>query len=167
ALSMGGAERQRTLAMRRSGGAFRSQVGWLVIGEGVVLALLGAGIGVPLGVLWVKLLSYFFDAFFVAGVVISWGGIVFGVLGSVATALLASFMPAWSAMRVDPLEAMAPLAVAPPSRPPLLAALAGLLLVAIDPLLFFGPVETAIRALGFSNPPDVTRAVKLYAHFGL
>src|SRR4051812_31992043 len=167
ALSMGVAERQRTLAMLRAVGAFRAQIGWLVIGEGVVLALLGAAIGVPLGAFWVKTLSYFFDAFFVAGVVISWGGIVFGVLGSVATALLASLLPAWSATRVDPLEAMAPLAAAPPSRPPLLAALAGLALVSIDPVLFFGPVETAVRTLGFSNPVEVTRAVKLYAHFGL
>src|SRR5688500_5659185 len=106
ALSMGVAERQRTLAMLRAVGAFKAQIGWLVVGEGIILAALGAAVGVPLGVLWVKLTAHFFPTFFVAGVVVSWGGILYGVLGSVGAALLASFLPAWSAMRVDPLEAM-------------------------------------------------------------
>jgi putative ABC transport system permease protein len=167
ALSMGVAERQRTLAMLRAVGAHKAQIGWLVIGEGIVVALIGAAIGVPLGVVWVTLLSVMFPTFFVAGVVLSWGGIVFGVIGSIAAALLASLLPAWSATRVDPLEAMSPLAAPPPTGPPLLASLAGLLLVCIDPLLFFGPVEPLVRALGFANPPEATRAVRFYAHFGL
>src|SRR3954453_2864045 len=63
ALSMGVTERQRTLAMLGAVGAFRSQVGWLVVGEGLALAAVGAVLGVPLGILWVKVLSYFFDTF--------------------------------------------------------------------------------------------------------
>lgn len=166
-LSMGVAERQRTLAMLRAVGAFKAQVGWLVVGEGIILATIGAAVGVPLGIFWVQVLSHLFDAFFVAGVVVSWGGVLFGALGSVAAALVASFLPAWSAMRVDPLEAMSPLAAAPAGGPPLWATVFGLLLVSIDPLLFFGPVEPLVRALGASDPVETARAVKFYIHFAL
>jgi putative ABC transport system permease protein len=167
ALSMGVAERQRTLAMLRAVGAYRAQIGWLVVGEGILLAVFGALVGVPLGIFWVKVLSYYFDAFFIAGLVVSWGGVVFGVLGSVATALLASFLPAWSAMRVDPIEAMSPLAAAPSAGPPIFATLLGLLLISIDPLLFFGPVEPVFRLLGASDPDQVARLFSFYAHFAL
>ena len=167
ALSMGVAERQRTLAMLRAVGAHKAQIGWIVVGEGLLLALLGAAVGVPLGVLWVKVLSVWFEAFFVAGVVISWGGIVFGVIGSVATALLASFLPAWSAMRVDPIEAMSPLAAPPAKGPPILATVLGLLLISIDPFLFFGPVDRMIAALGPADPEGTVRLVIFYLHFGL
>ena len=167
ALSMGVAERQRTLAMLRAVGAYRAQIGWLVIGEGVMLGVVGAAVGVPLGILWVRLLSYLFETFFIAGVVISWGGVVFGVIGSIATALLASFLPAWSAMRVDPIEAMSPLAAPPPAGPPILASIAGLLLVLIDPLLFFGPVDSIVGAMGFADPVEAARNVKFFAHFAV
>jgi putative ABC transport system permease protein len=118
----------------------------------------------------VKVTAYLFPAFFVAGVVASWGGVIFGILGSVGAALLASFLPAWSAMRVDPLEAMAPLAAPPAKGPPVLATLLGLLLIAIDPLLFFGPVDAAVRALGFDDPAEAAEAARLfkfYAHFAI
>ena len=142
ALSMGVAERQRTLAMLRAVGAFRSQIGWLVIGEGVLFALVGAAVGIPLGVFWVRMLSLMFHEFFVAGVVVSWGGVVFGAAGSIAAALLASFLPAWSAMRVDPLEAMSPLASSGASRFPWKLALVGFALIFVDSFLMFGPRST-------------------------
>src|SRR5206468_527228 len=141
----------------------KAQVGWLVVGEGLMLAAVGAAVGVPLGIFWVKLLSHLFEVFFVAGVVISWGGVLFGTVGSVTAALLASFLPAWSAMRVDPLEAMSPLANAPPAGPPMTATLLGLLLVSIDPLLFHGPVMPLMRALGAHDPLEASRALKFYA----
>src|SRR6185436_18685262 len=57
ALSMGVAERQRTLAMLRAIGMQRAQLGRLVVGEGLLLAAVGVIIGVPLGLLWVLILS--------------------------------------------------------------------------------------------------------------
>src|SRR3712207_9344065 len=48
-LSMGVTERQRTLAMLRAVGALRGQVAALVVGEGLLLALAGGAVGVPLG----------------------------------------------------------------------------------------------------------------------
>jgi putative ABC transport system permease protein len=55
ALSMGVAERSRTLAMLRAIGAFRGQIGRLVVLEGVVLAIIGGVAGVPLGWFWTLL----------------------------------------------------------------------------------------------------------------
>ena len=55
-LSMGVSERQRTLAMLRAVGAFRSQLGILVVIEGILLAAIGVAVGIPLGMLWTKII---------------------------------------------------------------------------------------------------------------
>lgn len=167
ALSMGVAERQRTLAMLRAVGAFRGQVGWLVVLEGLALAVAGVVVGVPLGWAWVEILAAMYGDVFAAGVVPSWGGILFGSLGSVLAALAASFLPAWSAMRVSPLEAMSPQAGPTDTRAPWVATLCGLVLISIDPLLFFGPVERIAAFLGSADPGQAARVVRFYAHFGL
>ena len=169
ALSMGVAERQRTLAMLRAVGAQRSQVGWLVVAEGLLLAALGAAVGVPLGWAWVKMLAWWHAELniFSAGVVLDRGGVLFGTVGTVAAALAASLLPAVSATRVDPLEAMAPLSKPPSRRPPLVSAAFGLLLAAIDPLLLFGPVEPVVRSLGFDRPDEAARLFIFYAHFAI
>ena len=109
ALSMGVSERQRSLAMLRAVGAFKSQIAGLVIFEGLLLAFVGLCIGVPAGWFWIKALATFFPDVFISGVVVSWGGVIFGVCGTLLTALMASLLPAWNATRVDPLEAMSPL----------------------------------------------------------
>ncbi|HSV14577.1 MAG TPA: ABC transporter permease, partial [Tepidisphaeraceae bacterium] len=61
ALSMGVTERSRMLAMLRAIGAVRWQIGRLVIAEGLLLASIGVAIGVPLGWVWIKLLSLRFE----------------------------------------------------------------------------------------------------------
>ncbi len=147
-LSMGVSERQRTLAMMRAIGAFKSHLARLVLLEGAILAVAGVVIGVPLGILFVRLLAWGFDSIFTAGVVTSWGGIAFACGGSILAALLASLLPAWSATRVDPLEAMSPLASAPRSRLPWKFALVGLVLVLIDPILVLAPLGKSISFFG-------------------
>jgi putative ABC transport system permease protein len=161
ALSMGVTERQRTLAMLRAIGMERSRVGWLVVIEGVILAALGVAIGVPLGLLWVRILVSLPAArdILTAGMAISWGGIAFGAIGSMLAALAASFLPAWSAMRARPLEAMAPLATSHAHRVPWGAACAGLLLICVDTILMFGPVDWLFGS------PDTARAARFYGHF--
>ena len=163
ALSMGVAERQRTLAMLRAIGMHKAQVGRLVVAEGMMLALAGVMVGVPLGVLWVVILTSLpqFAEILAAGLIISWGGIALGALGSIAAALAASLLPAWNAMRVTPLEAMAPLAAPPASRVPWKLTIAGLLLASIDSFLIFGPVNWLIPS------PDIERAVRFYGHFAI
>ncbi|MGB7161138.1 MAG: FtsX-like permease family protein, partial [Tepidisphaeraceae bacterium] len=73
-------------------------------------------------------------------------------------ALAASFLPAMSAMRAKPLEAMSPLAASRTNALPWRAALAGLILIAIDPFLMFGPM---------TGSPDVARVIRFYGHFAL
>jgi putative ABC transport system permease protein len=134
-LSMGVAERTRSLAMLRAVGADRAQIGQLVVMEGGILAAFGALVGVPLGILWTHLLAWFHETLFSAGVVISHGGVAYAAAGMIAAAIVASFMPAWIAMRIKPLDAMAPLGQPTQPRKMLLAAGLGLLLLAVDPLI--------------------------------
>jgi putative ABC transport system permease protein len=152
ALSMGVTERQRTLAMMRAIGAYRSQLGRLVIIEGIVLAAAGVIAGIPLGMLWTKITVWRFPDLFAAGMTISPGGLLLASLGSIVAALLASFLPAWQAMRVSPLEAMTPLAAPQSMSGIVIFAVLGLFLVALDPLIMYGPL-----------PRDVV----FYAHFAL
>ena len=161
ALSMGVTERSRTLAMLRAIGAGRGQVARLVVTEGMLLAVIGVAVGVPLGYLWLFLVHLKFRAAIPGGVTLSWGGVLFAGGTSAAAALAASLLPAWWATRVDPLEAMAPSAAPPrPGRGPLLAAAVGALLVCVDPALLFGPWD---RFLSVAH----LRAAKIDAHFAL
>lgn len=152
-LSMGVTERQRMLAMLRAIGTHRRQIAGLVVFEGLLLASSGVIVGVPLGVLWIKILAAWKSEYFSAGAVLSHGGILFGSLGSLLTALLASILPAWTAMRLDPVEGMTAAGQLPRARTPILAAIAGLILVSVDPFLIFFP--------GLSGD------LRFYGHFAL
>src|SRR5258706_2749107 len=138
-LSMGVTERQRTLAMLRAIGATRDQIARIVILEGVLLSVLGILLGVVLGWIWVMILTTWKHEFFTAGAVMSWGGIALGTLGSMATALAASLLPAWSAGRVDPVEGMTAVGQASAAPFPKWSALVGLVLIAVDPLFTMLP----------------------------
>src|SRR5439155_11661260 len=149
-LSMGVSERQRTLAMLRAVGAFRSQLGILVVIEGIILASVGVIVGIPLGMLWTKIIVWRFPDLFAAGMTISRGGLLLASAGSIGAALVASFLPAFSAMRVSPLEAMTPLASQTTMLSPILCAIAGIGLIAIDPFLMLGPLN---RNVAVGGPP--------------
>ena len=167
ALSMGVTERQRSLAMLRAVGAVKSQIAGLVIFEGMLLALIGICIGVPLGYTWIKILATWFHRMFTAGVIVSWGGVALGVGGSLLAALAASLLPAWNATRVDPLEAMSPLSNQASRRPPLGFASIGLVLIAIDPFVLLGPMLSIVRLFGAEDPIQRTRQIRLVLHFAI
>ena len=152
-LSMGVTERQRTLAMLRAIGAYRSQIGRMVVGEGFLLGTFGALSGVPLGLLWTWILVKWKRDFFTAGVIIDWVGVGAAVVVSALAAVISGILPAWSASRVSPLEAMTPLARPTTVRTPLVSAAIGLLLISLDPLL--------IHVL------PISRDVKFYGHFAI
>jgi len=149
----------------RAVGAFKSQIAGLVIFEGVLIAAIGAIVGVGLGTLFVHLLVWKFNKLFYAGVVMSWGGILFGMLGSIIAALAASLLPAWTASRVSPLEALSPLAVISKRSLPSACAAIGLALIAIDPLILHGPTEKVLAMLGFASPQSTVRVLRFYSHF--
>lgn len=148
ALSMGVGERQRTLAMLRAIGAFKSQLAKMVIVEGLLLSIVGVMIGVPLGILWVKMLATWKSDIFVAGVVVDWVGVAYGSGGAILTALAAGLLPAWSATRVDPLEAMNPLAKPPRAGLPIWPTVAGLACISIDPTLIFTHTSPTVKFYG-------------------
>lgn len=154
-LSMGVTERQRTLAMLRAIGATRSQIARLVIIEGALLAVVGLAIGIPVGYgLAAGVVTMLQDLFQELRPRLDLLGVLFASAGALGAALLASLLPAWQATRVDPLEAMTPLAGATPDVFPWRVGVAGLLLVAIDPLLLFFP---------YTGPFE--RDARFWAHF--
>jgi putative ABC transport system permease protein len=166
ALSMGVTERQRSLAMLRAIGGTRSQVFRLVLLEGFVLSLIGLVIGVLLGILWINLLCWKYADVFSSGAVVSIGGIIFAAAGALLTVVAASILPAWSASRVDPLEAMnAHAGSSGPGKAPVKWALIGLPLIAIDPFLFFGPIESIVSLFHVKNIEVSSQYVRLFGHF--
>ena len=167
ALSMGVTERQRTLAMLRAVGAVRSQVFRLVAIEGFVLAVIGIAVGIPLGVLWMRLLYRRFSEMFAGGVIYNFTGMAFAAGGSLVTAVLASALPAWWASRVDPLEAMNAFAGSAAHRPPIRWAVLGLVLISLDPLIFFGPVERFLQSIGYPDPVNAAGALRFAGHFAV
>ncbi len=134
-LTMGVTERSRLLAVLRAIGAETGQVVRLVVGEGLLLALAGSLAGVGLGYLWVWLLYRWEGDLFSGGIKLSWGGIGYGVLGSVSAALLASLLPAYTAARTSALEAMAVVSRPAGHRLTVLSLAVGLALIAVDPLV--------------------------------
>jgi len=167
-LAMGVSERQRMLAMLRAIGATRAQVARMVVGEGLLIALLGAAAGIPLGLLWTEILRLLFRDIFVGGITVSWSGIALAIFGAMGAALMASLLPAWSAARTDPLEAMGQIAQPQPHRPGVLWTLLGLALICIDPLIFILPLERVVNAVHPSdNPEALTTVVRFYAHYAI
>lgn len=169
-LSMGVAERQRTLAMMRAVGMVRAQVARLVVLESVLLSFTAVVIGVPIGLLFVRILvglDKFEMLFKTAGVVVDLPGIALAAGGSIAAALLASLLPAWQATRVDPLEAMTPLATPGATSFPTKPTLAGLALVGLDPLIMFGPFAQLLDLLGVERAVGFANTFKFYAHFAI
>lgn len=164
-LSMGVSERQRTLAMLRAIGAFKSQLAVLVISEGILICALGVIIGVPLGFGWLSLLMLQFDSLFAAGMVISKGGVILSIAVTMLAALLASFLPAYAAMRTDPLEAMSPLASRRTSRAPVGTAMIGLCLASLDSIALFAPWDRWLAGLGLRTEHFTGREFSFYAHF--
>jgi putative ABC transport system permease protein len=169
-LSMGVSERQRTLAMMRAVGMLRAQVARLVVLEAVLLSFAAVIIGVPLGLLFVRLLvgmEKFAELFQNAGVVVDVSGIALAAGGSIAAALAASLLPAWQATRVDPLAAMTPLATPSGNSVPTGATVAGLALIGVDPFIMFGPITAICGALGLDDPANAANTFRFYAHFAL
>ena len=164
ALSMGVAERSRMLAMLRAVGALRRQIAGVVILEGLLLATAGVLLGVFLGWVWLSILVWKFRHLFASGVSFSAGGLLLGAGGSMLAALLASALPAFTATRVSPLEALGPQTTPTGGRPPRGAAIAGLLLICIDPLNTYLPWQHLLAGK-VHQPAAIGKAISFYGHF--
>jgi putative ABC transport system permease protein len=168
ALSMGVTERHRTLAMLRAIGAVRSQIFRLVVLEALLLCAAGLVAGVLIGMLCINLLDWKYPDAFVSGVFYSYGGIVFAATGSLLTAIAASALPAWTASRLSPVEAMSIQgASSASSRPHLGFAGIGLFLILIDPFLEFAPLDKIFATLNFPSPDELAHNVRFFGHFAV
>lgn len=148
ALSMGVAERQRSLAILRAVGALRGQIGRMVLIEAAILGAFGIIIGIPLGMILLRGLVWKHPILFSGGEVISWNGVTYAAAGSMLTAMVAALLPAWGAMSASPLEAMTPLARPTRRATAPLCFVAGLLLLCIDPIICFAIPSREIQLVG-------------------
>ena len=95
---------------------------------------------------------------FTGGLAISWLGIVVACGGLAFASVAASLLPAWSASRTDPLQAMRPSASVS-HRPPLAFMVAGVLLIAVDSLLLWPQLGTT------PLPLQLEKDLRFWAHF--
>ncbi len=111
------AQRSREIGVLRALGLRRAQVARWIVGESIVLAALGAAVGVPLGFAFARLLI---DAYVssvssrimpVPGAEIAFelGAVLWGAIPGVAAALVAAYLPAREAARLAPATVLRPL----------------------------------------------------------
>lgn len=117
-LTTGVVERQRELAMVRCIGGSRAQMAESQIIIGLVIGLLGAAIGVPLGIAGAFVMVSLFPDQLPGGFAFSGLGLLLAAGGSVFSGLLGAVWPAVRAAGTSPLEALAVR-----SRPPTLRGL--------------------------------------------
>jgi putative ABC transport system permease protein len=103
-MAMAVLERQRELALLGAIGWSPRQVGAIVVGEGAGVGLIGAAVGVGLGVLLSRLIVDLLEAGdFVSPVLTPWG-IGRGLLIGLAIGVLGGIYPAWRVGRQPPAE---------------------------------------------------------------
>ena len=95
-------ERTREIGIRMALGAERTNVLRLVIGRGLVVTVIGLSIGFVLSLMLARLLASFLYGVSATDWQI-FGGISFALA---AAAILACYIPALRAMKVDPVEAL-------------------------------------------------------------
>lgn len=125
-LTVDAAQQQRELAMLRCIGAKRSQLAWSQLLVGTLIGLMGAAVGVPLGLGIATAIVGAFREYVPQGAVLNTLGLVLAPAGSVVAGVLGAAWPAWKASRSSPLKALASRATAPSRK-----AIAGALLVAV------------------------------------
>ena len=92
-------QRAKEMGLRVALGAQKSDVIKLVVGQGILLALLGVGLGV-LGALW---LTRFLESLLFGVTLADPVTFVTISVGLIGTALVASYIPALRATRLDPV----------------------------------------------------------------
>jgi putative ABC transport system permease protein len=134
------AQRTREFALLRTLGASRGQILRLVVYEGLLLGVIGAGLGLLVGIGVAPALDALFKAFGAtlpdSGTVLETRTIVVSLLVGIGVTVLAGLPPALRATRVPPIAAMREGVQIPPRRLPTRKALVirflvGLVIVAV------------------------------------
>ncbi|MCC7086087.1 MAG: ABC transporter permease [Pirellulales bacterium] len=145
-LSMGVSERGREFAMLRAIALTRGQIAAIIAVESVLLALIGWGGGLLAGWAILTLAAASKPDLFANGAALGWtcvwltGASVFG------GALGAAMIPAWQAMRIRPIDAMAPPKCTGSPRWPRVSFVVGLALLTVAPIsVFLISIDNASR----------------------
>ncbi|GIW79475.1 MAG: permease [Gemmatales bacterium] len=113
-LSVSVAERRHEIGVMRSLGATRGQIWTLFVGEAAFLGMLGAALGIPLGIALAhaglgpmqQVFSDLFHELKAEKVTMTLASLVFAVVAGVATAMLAASVPAIYVCREEPANAV-------------------------------------------------------------
>lgn len=135
-LSTNVTERLRELAMLRCIGAMRFQLAESQLAIGLLIGLMGAVVGVPLGMVGAGLLVLIFPDHLPGGLTVNWLGLVMALGGSMLAGLIGAVWPAIRAARTSPLEALAVRARPARARGIVLCAAAGAVLAAVHAAIF-------------------------------
>jgi putative ABC transport system permease protein len=153
-LTTAATQQAREMAILRCIGASRSQLAAAQLAAGSLIALLGAAIGTPAGLLGAYALYRRFHDALPGGFAANPTGVAAAVAGSLLAGLLGASYPAFLAATARPLEALTVRARPPKRRHVALCAAAGLALAAAQPVLM-------------SLPIPVESLLWLWTYFGL
>ncbi len=128
-------ERVRELAILRSIGATRAAIVGAQAFTGLFIGVLGALLGLPLGVALAGLIAIAYPDRLPSGLHVSATGLAWAALGSAIAGLIAAVWPAILASRISPLEGLARRARAASTRAVAIAALLGLVGLVLDRLI--------------------------------
>ena len=95
-------ERTKEIGIMKANGARNREVMGLFLGEAVMLGLVGAAVGIPIGLG----VGYAAAAYAEVGFTIPLGWIAAAAGMGIATGVVAGLYPAWRAARVDPIDAL-------------------------------------------------------------
>ena len=136
-LSMGVSERSRQFALLRAIGLTRGQIAGLIGLESSVLAIVGWAGGLVAGWVLLKVVLKADPDKAAEGMVVGRWSLLLSAACAFGGTLIAAVVPAVRAMRSRPLDALAPRPAVAAGRWPAVAVVAGLLLVALNPVLAF------------------------------
>ncbi|MDA8744538.1 ABC transporter permease [Rubripirellula amarantea] len=150
-LSMGVSERAREFAMLRAIALTRTQIAGLIAIESFVLGLVGWTGGLLAGWIMVMVGSRLLPSLFASGAILGWGCILLTGITVLIGSAGAAILPAWRAMRIQPLDAMTVPPTAIRSRPWMILAFLGLMLTASTPIVvFLLPISDQWRTWSYS-----------------
>lgn len=115
-MTTGVTERIRELAILRCIGATRSQLVWTQLFTGAIIGLIGAIIGVPLGIVATAILVARFPDQLPGGFAYEVSGLLAAALGAVGSGVIGAAWSAWNAARVSPLQGLSSRSIVPRTR---------------------------------------------------
>ncbi|MBL8747195.1 MAG: ABC transporter permease [Phycisphaerae bacterium] len=136
-------ERQRELAIMRCIGGERGTLALAQVLIGAIVGALGAGVGVPLGVLLAWAMTRVFADRLPAGLHVSYGGLGLAALGAVTAGMIGASWAAVSAWRTRPLIALSSRGTGTRGRTIVLCGVLGAVLVTVQALIVSAPFDSA------------------------